>query len=122
MSHVERTIFQWENLKALAETGCYIEYDLFGQESSYYPLMSQSYMPNDAQRIDQIHKLIVEGFGNQVLLSHDVFCKHRLARYGGHGYDHILRNIVPWMRVRGFTEEQINTMLVENPKRVLTWK
>ena len=122
MSHVERTIFQWEHVKALAETECYIEYDLFGHESSYYPPASQIYMPNDVQRMDQIQRLIAEGFGDRVLVAHDVCTRHRLVRYGGHGYDHILKNIVPWMRIRGFTEEQINAMLVENPKRVLAFK
>jgi predicted metal-dependent phosphotriesterase family hydrolase len=28
---------------------------------------------------------------------------------------------VPVMRVKGMTEEQINTILVENPKRLLTF-
>jgi phosphotriesterase-related protein len=45
--------------------------------------------------------------------------KHLMLRYGGHGYAHILRNIVPQMLVRGITREQIHTMLVENPKRIL---
>ena len=45
--------------------------------------------------------------------------KHRLRCYGGHGYDHILRNVVPVMRVKGMSDEQIRTLLVENPQRLL---
>ncbi len=120
MGHIERTIYQRETLKAVAETGCYLEYDLFGHESSYYP-MAPTDMPNDSQRMDQIAWLIQQGHLEQVLLAHDVCSKHRLKQYGGHGFDHILERIVPRMRKRGITEEQVHTMLVENPKRVLTF-
>ena len=37
----------------------------------------------------------------------------------GPGYAHILRDVVPWMRLAGISDEQIHTMMVENPKRVL---
>lgn len=121
MSHVDRTIYHWGSLKKLAETGCYLEYDLFGLETSYYPFVPLGYMPNDVQRMEQIERLIAEGYGDRVLLAHDIGFKHRLVRYGGHGLEHILRNIVPRMRLRGLTEEQINKMLVENPKRVLAF-
>ena len=47
--------------------------------------------------------------------------KIQLTKYGGNGYGHILRNIVPIMRRKGMTEEQIHTILVENPARMLTF-
>ena len=43
------------------------------------------------------------GYGDRVVLSHDICTKHRLAAYGGHGYGHLLAEVVPWMRQRGFT-------------------
>ena len=43
------------------------------------------------------------------------------ARWGGHGYAHILENIVPRLRREGIIEEQIRMILVENPKRFLSW-
>ncbi|MCZ6865763.1 MAG: phosphotriesterase-related protein [Chloroflexi bacterium] len=119
--HIERTIYDWNKLVEVAGAGCYLEYDLFGHESSHYPFAPTD-MPSDAQRMDQIAWLIGQGFVENILLAHDVCTKHRLARYGGHGFDHILNNIVPRLRQRGVTEEQVHTMLVENPKRVLTFK
>lgn len=65
-------------------------------------------------------QLIDEGYLKQILISHDNAVKHTLRCYGGWGYDHILTNIVPLMRLKGMSDEQIHTVLVENPKRVLS--
>ena len=122
MCHIERTIFDIEKLQELASTGCYLEYDLFGIEMSHYPFMPTRVMPNDAQRIDQIIWLLGQGMTERIVIAHDICSKHRLARYGGHGYDYILENVVPKMRLQGISEEDIRTILAENPRRVLTFK
>jgi len=117
IGHVDRTLKDPEDRRKLAETGCYLEYDLFGLER-YYPLALFD-IPNDHQRVNEIIQLIEQGYLNQILISHDISLKIRLKRYGGHGYDHILRNVVPMMRDKGMSEKQINALLVENPKRLL---
>jgi phosphotriesterase-related protein len=74
---------------------------------------------NDIQRIYDIQRLIDDGYIDQILLGQDVFFKCSLAAYGGFGYAHIIDNLIPLMRAKGMTEPQINTLLVENPKRFL---
>jgi len=119
ISHIDRTLREPEGRRQLAETGCYLEYDLFGEEGYYFvPTID---LPNDHQRINEIIELINQGYLNQILISQDICWKHRLRSYGGHGYDHILRNAVPIMRIKGMSEEQIHTLLVDNPKRLLTF-
>jgi len=118
MCHIERTITDIAGVLELAATGVCLEYDLFGQESSFYPLSSID-MPNDAQRLAQLEVLITKGYLKQILIAHDICTKHRLTRYGGHGYDHLLRNVVPCMRGKGFTEEHIRSILMDNPQRLL---
>jgi phosphotriesterase-related protein len=76
---------------------------------------------SDMQRINNIMQLIGDGYLNQIIVSQDISTKHRLTSYGGLGYAHILRDIVPVMRTKGMTEEQIHKLLVENPKRVLSF-
>ena len=120
MGHLDRTIFQMDGLRKLAETGCYLEYDMFGQENSLYPFAAID-LPSDAQRIDWIGRLIAEGYGDRVLVAHDVCLKSRLTRYGGFGYAHILNVVRPWMRRKGIGEEELQAMLVENPRRALTF-
>ncbi|MFW6175039.1 MAG: phosphotriesterase family protein [Chloroflexota bacterium] len=122
MGHIERTIYSREMLKRVAETGAFLNFDLFGHDSSYYPLAPHTYMPNDAQRLEQIEFLISEGHGDQILLAHDVCSKHRLKRWGGHGWDHIPARVAPVMRARGMSQSHIEAMLVQNPQRMLTFE
>jgi phosphotriesterase-related protein len=115
--HIDRTLTRAEDRRKLAETGCYLEYDLFGQEGYYFvPTID---LPNDHQRINEVTQLIELGHLHQTLLSQDICMKYRLRRYGGHGYDHILRNVVPIMRTKGMSEEEIHTLLIENPACLL---
>jgi phosphotriesterase-related protein len=116
--HIDRTCLERSWLKDLAETGCYLEYDLFGNESSYYPPNPNVDMPSDAQRMDTILWHFENGFEHQVLLSHDVATKHRLHAYGGLGYDHLITNVVPRLRKRGLSQENIDTLIVDNPARI----
>ena len=54
------------------------------------------------------------------IIEHDYCSKHRFCYYGGPGCTHILENVVPYiMRGKVMTEEHINTILAENPKRLL---
>lgn len=119
VSHVERTLTTEADMLELAATGCYVSFDLFGQESSYY-YHSPIDMPNDAQRINAIMSLIEHGYGDRLLVSQDIARKCHLTMYGGEGYGHILKRVVPVMRRKGMTPEQINTLLVGNPAAVLS--
>ena len=119
MGHLDRTTTDYGVLTEIARSGCYLEYDLFGMESSHYPL-SDIDMPSDAQRMDFIVRLVGDGYGDRVVIAHDICTKHRLVRYGGHGWAHILEHIAPGLARKGLSEEQVNAILVDNPARILT--
>ena len=72
-------------------------------------------------RTYKISALISNGFGDKIVVSHDICHKHSMSSYGGHGYSHILENIAPRMAQRGFTKDQINAIIIENPARLLTF-
>ncbi len=118
ISHIDRTVFDDDRIRRLADAGCVLEWDLFGQESSYYRLADID-MPNDALRLRAIRRLIDRGHLEQVVISHDICYRSRLVRFGGHGYGHIFANVVPLMRRRGFSEAEIDAILVGNPRRLL---
>lgn len=121
MGHLDRTVAKFDTLESLAATGCYLEWDLFGNETSHYPLSDMD-MPSDGQRLDAIKRALDEiGCDDRIVLAHDICTRHRLTRYGGHGYGHIFENIVPRMRARGFTNEQIGALTQRNAARILAF-
>ena len=84
-----------------------------------------SLKPNDVmvvctQRIHEIRRHIVEGYGNQIIMSHDICAKTRRVRYGGWGYAPILNYMVPMMCQRGMTQEHTDAIINGNPQRLLT--
>jgi phosphotriesterase-related protein len=119
ISHIDRTIFDDTRLLRLADSGCVIEFDLFGREAAYYPLADID-MPNDATRLAMIRTLIAHGHLERVVISHDICSRTRMSSFGGHGYGHIFSNVLPMMRRRGFSQSEIDAILVDNPRRLLT--
>ena len=73
---------------------------------------------SDAQRLDLVRAVLDEDLLEHVVLSHDICTKHRLAAYGGHGFGHLLGEIVPWMWQRGFSAAETRTITVDNPARL----
>ena len=122
MGHIERTLFKLETLRRVAESGCYIEWDLFGTERSYYTdRVVIRDLPNDAARMDQIAWLAAEGFGDKIVVGHDLAFKYQMMRNGGFGYHYVIARIAPRMRARGFSDELVHNILVDNPKGALTF-
>lgn len=118
MSHIDRTLFDLDDMKALADTGCSLEFDLFGQESSHYALADID-MPNDATRVDYLMSLMAAGYERQLVIAQDICHNTHLVTFGGEGYAHILKHVVPLMRRKGMSTEKIDLLLTGNPARIL---
>jgi phosphotriesterase-related protein len=77
--------------------------------------------PCDTEKVKRLTHLVDDGFAEQLLVSQDICFKISLKAFGGQGYDHILRNILPMMRKAGISEETIHQIMVRNPARVLAF-
>ncbi|XP_071451964.1 phosphotriesterase-related protein [Hetaerina americana] len=121
MSHLERTLETEALLSDFAELGTFCQFDLFGTECSFYQLNTEVDMPSDAQRLAKVQHLVSEGLFDRVLLSHDIHTKHRLIEFGGHGYCHINNNVIPKMKIKGMTQEEIDQITIKNPTRWLSF-
>jgi phosphotriesterase-related protein len=121
MSHVDRTLSGVAEMIRLAGTGVFVELDMFGLESTYYPY-GHFELPNDGRRVDFLTELVAAGHEDRLLISHDLGYKSRLRRYGGAGYEHILRDVIPLMRRRGFSAQEVELITRVNPIRLLTGK
>ena len=114
--------FHLDYLAELLELGVNIEFDNFGKE---FYLLKESRgfaggtFARDIERVQVVRQLLDRGSERQILITNDVCLKSMLRSYGGFGYDHVLRTIVPMMREEGITQTSIDMMLKDNPARAL---
>jgi phosphotriesterase-related protein len=102
-------------LGALARAGATLEW-CFGNEAYYRDGYKD---PTDAERLDGLCAVLDAGLAGRCVLGCSVWTKVQLRSYGGMGYDHLLRRIVPALRARGVPQSLLDAMLVENPRRLL---
>ena len=126
MSHMERTIQTPELLSEFStgwgKAGPYCQFDLFGIEVSYYQIEPKIDYPSDAQRIQyMLHLIENDKKEDFILAAQDIHTKHRLERYGGHGYKHLLKYTVPKMMERGISQEQVDKIFIKNPANILAY-
>ena len=123
MGHLD--VFAVDNgwLRELGQSGCYVEWDTFGLEDTSLGggNLDHTRVSSDAQRLEVLEFMMAEGFGDQIVIGHDVCTKFQRAKYGGKGYAHIIESIVPRMRSRGLSDADINGILAENPARALAF-
>lgn len=104
-----------EYLRALLERGASLGFDRFGLER-FNP---------DTSRVETLVRLLELGYASQIHLAHDGACFYDFTAYNpelGHQDSdllHIEERILPRLRERGVTDDQIDQMLVDNPARFL---
>ena len=104
-------------LEAVAGAGSYLGMDRFGLD------MFCSF----EDRVDTVAALCRRGLAGQVVLSHDAGCHTdafdpdtREQVVPNWHHLHITRDVVPALRARGVTEEQLDQMLIDNPRRIFS--
>ncbi len=115
--------FDLKYLSELLALGINIEFDNFGKEF-YINKADRGFaggvFARDIERVRVVRDLLDQGFESQILVTNDICLKSMLKAYGGHGYSHILENIVPMMQDEGISTDTIRRLLQDNPARVLT--
>jgi phosphotriesterase-related protein len=71
--------------------------------------------------LDGVAWAIAHGYRDQVLLSLDMCNKLGQQRYGGGGYTTLHDYVFPYLRGKGVSEADLRHVMVENPKRLLTF-
>jgi phosphotriesterase-related protein len=100
-------------LRELLDAGSYLGMDRFG----LYNLLDF-----DA-RVGIVARLCAEGYTERLILSHDTSCYLRWgdslrALVPKWEYTHIVDEVLPGLRERGVSGEQVEEMMVGNPRRV----
>ena len=100
-------------IKQLHDRGVYYEFDYVGQA----PLSADK----TQQLVNHIADAIEAGYGDRLLVAHDICTKPQLKQNGGGGYAYISTAVVPGLKAKGIGDDVIRRILVENPRRVLTF-
>jgi len=117
LSHMDE-LLDYDYHCSLAVRGAWLSFDTFGSESHFADEGARE--PTDRERLLALLRLLEAGWAGQILLSQDVCTKLQLTRYGGKGYAHVLRSVVPALEASGVGPQTIHELLVDNPRRFLT--
>ena len=102
----------------IAERGVVLSFDTFGSETYFDRSFAQE--PRDTERIECMLRLLEKGYSSQITLAHDICTRMQFRHYGGWGWDHLFNNIVPRLRHAGVSQQELDTMFIDTPKRLLT--
>jgi phosphotriesterase-related protein len=102
-------------LKEIMNRGSFIGMDRFGIDVL---------LPFE-DRVNTVAALCEQGFAGQMVLSHDAACFNDwlpqdalpIMTPNWH-YLHITRDVLPALKARGVTDEQVKQMMVDNPRRI----
>ena len=119
--HMDHTLEDSAYHKAVAERGCMVEFDRFGNEW-YYDSWGNWYEWRDSKRLEAIKWLIDQGHADQITVGQDICFKVCWKKYGGWGYSHLLQHVEPMFSEVGIDEEMGRKLLVDNPRRYLAFE
>jgi phosphotriesterase-related protein len=74
----------------------------------------------DKDRVELVKAILDAGYVDQLLISQDIGMQSQLVRNGGWGYAHISRNIEARFIQMGVSAQEIRTIRVANPRRILS--
>ena len=95
---------------SIARRGAWVQFDNIRGVTEY----------DTCRQVEYVLALRAAGFLDRVLLSHDVCLRSHLAIADGPGFTWIWRDFIPRLRDRGMSDDEIDLLLVGNPRRALT--
>jgi predicted metal-dependent phosphotriesterase family hydrolase len=98
----------------IVERGASVEFDFLGM--GFTPLERHG----EGRIVESICDLLARGHVERILLSQDVCHDSQLTRYGGNGYTYLAETFLPRLRKAGISDDEIRTITVQNPRRLLT--
>ena len=98
----------------IVRRGANLEFDFLGM--SFTPIERHG----EQRIVELLCELLARGHADRILLSQDVCHDSQLTRYGGHGFAYLAGTFLPRLRAAGVSDDEIETMTVSNPRRLLT--
>jgi phosphotriesterase-related protein len=105
-------------MKRLLARGVFIEFDYMGVSGGPGALLGPV---NDSVVARGIAELVKAGYADRIVLAHDVCTKIQLKKYGGQGFTYISDYFLPELSRLGVSDADIHKIMVDNPRRALTF-
>jgi phosphotriesterase-related protein len=115
ISHADSILADRALLSFALDRGVVLEADY---KLQYYP--TQSPVGDVDGLVASIAWVVGQGHSDQILLSLDICSRVGLLRYGGGGYATLYNHILPKLRAAGVSQVDIERIMVDNPRRMLT--
>lgn len=96
---------------AILESGAYVQFDTVGR----------NHMNPDSRRASAFARLVRLGWQHKLLLSSDRCHRSDLRAFGGLGYGYVFTGFFDRLRAEGIDDKTLDTITIENPRRVLAW-
>ena len=103
-----------DRIYAIADRGVCLGIDAIGYEYGKVVVLK------DRGKAEFAKELIDKGYLKQIMISQDLLRKLLLKHYHGIGYDYLLLQFVPMLLEAGVAQHEIETIFVENPKRIFS--
>jgi phosphotriesterase-related protein len=102
----------------LLDAGSYISFDTIGLDPQWPVEYGRRLR---AARIERIVTLIERGWVNQIMISHDNSCYYDVQpmhELDYPTYTEVIVDLLPKLRERGITDQQITQMMIVNPREL----
>jgi phosphotriesterase-related protein len=110
-------------IESILDKGCYVGLDRFGVDM-WCPMKA---------RADTLVELCDKGYEKQIVLSHDynshidwwpsdILPEFKRINAPRWSYHHIMEDVIPYLKNNGISNNQISTIMIENPKQVFSWR
>ena len=102
--------------RRLLDRGVWLEFDMIGLDISF---PGEGVSPTITDTADAVARLIELGYGDQILLSHDLFLKQMWSSLGGGGFLLVPTVFLELLVARCVDRAQAHQLITTNPQRYL---
>jgi phosphotriesterase-related protein len=113
LCHMDPSGADRDHQRSVADRGVVLEFDMIGMPFDF-PGEGQS--PSPRETAAAVVALAGTGHGERLLLSHDLFLKAMLTRFGGNGLAYVPVVFADRLRSGGLPDELVRALMTDNPR------
>lgn len=100
----------------LLDRGVWLEFDMIGLDITF---PKEGVSPSVNETAEAVAGLIASGYGDQIVISHDLFLKQMWSQNGGNGFSFVPNVFLGLLKELGVSDEDCTKLITENPRRLL---